>query len=387
MSFAPEIIGQILSFVGEDVPSIKACTLISPIWCSVAQPLLFSEIYTDTRPLMPGSARNPEDLASTLARSPHLARSVVKYRLVGDVRSPGKAALDITSTLTQLRHLEFSANENANLHPQLTSAFPAILSSTRLTSLRLFGICDFPAEAFQHCIVLQHLVLQYTTLTGLDGLLIARSPKVQLHTFSFATCALASSGSREREAFEWFMEPSCSFDVSKLQVFLSSDTAQDPRSSELFNQFVSKFPRSLGRVLIAPCPRFPTSVSPPLQLVCLHTLEIPFTVEPTDGVSWTVNFLSNLTAPSLLRRVVLHYERPRFFDALVGLAPMDTCLSSEAFQSLEGVTVVIYTRAFVMTITSRFRNVFHSLEAKKMLTVTNYDVVHYADIISGPLPG
>ncbi|TFK70143.1 hypothetical protein BDN72DRAFT_839456 [Pluteus cervinus] len=386
MSFAPEIIEQILSFVGKDVPSIKACTLISPIWSSIAQPRLFSEIYVDTRSGKPGSARNPEGLSSILVRSPHLARSVVKYRLVGDVHSPSKGALDITSTLTQLRYLEFSANENANLHPQLTSALPAVLSSTRLTGLRLFGIYDFPAQAFQHCIVLQHLVLQYTTLTGLDGPLIARSPKVQLHTFSFATCAGASSGSREREAFEWFMEPSCSFDLSQLRVFISSDTALDPRSYEVFCQFVSKFSHSLGHILIAPCPRFPTSISPPPRLVRLHTLEIPVTVAPTNNISWTINFLSNLTAPGLLRRVVLHYRRPGVHHTLVGFGPLDKCLSSEAFQSLEDVTVAIYGSEFVEIITNYLRKIFYSLEAKKILTVEGYTADHYADIISGPLP-
>ncbi|TFK70156.1 hypothetical protein BDN72DRAFT_878012 [Pluteus cervinus] len=401
MTFAPEIIEQFLSFVNEDeeerVASLKACALVSPTWCSIAQPLLVSNIYIDTSPGKPGSVRNPEALADILARSPRLISSVVKYKLVGDVSSPGKGAMDITPTLTHLHALEILAVRDdltGILHPKLESVLPTILSSRHLTNLRLFLLKDFPAPVFRHCVALRHLVLQETALAGLQVSLTEQNPMIKLHTLIFTTRMINWPFWQAREVFEWFSRPSCPFDFSQLRVFLSSDGATDPKSFKLFCRFISKTSHSLERVLIDPS-RMPAgqalSLFPAQKLVRLRTLDIPILVpSEQNDVSCAMNFLSNLAAPSLLRTVVFHY-RCHAEETMKEL-PLDTLLSSGHFENLESVTVIAYlgiTRPVDASVVISFlQKVFPLLGAKKILTFETYVARWYDSAlleVTGPL--
>ncbi|TFK70160.1 hypothetical protein BDN72DRAFT_878015 [Pluteus cervinus] len=305
--------------------------------------------------------------------------------------------MDIVPTLTHLQDIEIIAmqdNLTGILHPELQSALPTILSSTHLTKLRLFFLKDFPAQIFQHCTALRHLTLQWMVFTGLDAPLTKQNPKIKLHTLSFSTCTMTWPFRRASEVFEWFSRPLCPFDFSQLRVFLSSDRGTDPRSFELFCQFASKVSHSLERVLIDPsrmAPAVALSLFPAQKLVRLHTLEIPIlTPSEKNDVSCAMNFLSNLAAPSLLKRVVLHY-RCHARETMKELAPLDTFLASEHFENLESVTVTAYLSILHPVDTNMtigfLRKVFPLLGAKRILTLGTHVGLTRIGIPSGYLAG
>ncbi|TFK71241.1 hypothetical protein BDN72DRAFT_856391 [Pluteus cervinus] len=335
VTLAPEIVEIFLSFINEDenrLSNLSSCALVCQTWRSIAQPLLFSEIYVTASPYFAqerGCIKNSGALVTTLNRhAPHLSQLVSRYRVIGTGGEAYKDVVAITRTLTHLQDLQISRsltqNSGAGVTVALQRVLPIALSSTRLTKLRIFHINDFPIHLFQHCRALRHLSIEHTTLAGLDEPVTKPKERIQLHTFTYGSMQSRS----ERRVLPWLTNSSCPFDLSELRVFLGSPT----------EHIITLFPSS--------------------RLDNLRAIEIPIKAgHEKDSVSWTIGVLSNLVAP-------------------------------EPFQNLEKVAVIAYLNreSTDHESTTVLPRSFPLLRAKNMLTVEVSYAANYASVILGPLP-
>ncbi|TFK70153.1 hypothetical protein BDN72DRAFT_566774 [Pluteus cervinus] len=333
--------------------NLKNCCIVSHTWRSIAQPLLFSSLTLHTE------TSNTETLAETVIQSPQLIPYVDYFCISGRIDSAydtiinvARIAANLNPCTLQLWWTFSRVRRRVELHSSIISILPSLLSSTRLTTLHLLNVTNFPATFFRHCTVLTALSLSCCTFSETDqpdSTLSIRLTRPKLHNLTL----LADKPSPEELHFlDWCIQPYCPLDLSELKVF--TNASMPTQAFEIVCRFVKVIGRSLEAMSVDPNHLHlgPTYIFPPFPAEGLCnlrsltiTMVLAYMTPTTVHFSWVIDLLSNLPKPNLLNQLILDCVfnlpgrprpdiRPHDWDEL------DRVLSLAAFANLENLVIM-----------------------------------------------
>jgi hypothetical protein len=127
----PELVDEILGYLSEDIPSLKACSLTCKVMLASARPLIGSWLY-----LIPPKVRRPKG---------RFIKSLLKRPKEGSDALERLIAADRQGRLRHIRHLVIGTGELALIPHSLQSYVPYFLS---ISNLRTLVIDSLDVSAF-----------------------------------------------------------------------------------------------------------------------------------------------------------------------------------------------------------------------------------------------
>ncbi|TFK70670.1 hypothetical protein BDN72DRAFT_958632 [Pluteus cervinus] len=354
--FPPEIFEKFIGHLadGEDASerrsNLRTCCYVSRIWCGLAQPILFSQVV-----LQSWTESQVEQFYESISTRPDLQVAFLCIKL--DMQEPCPRLVDVIQRLTKLRCLRLILDEfpYASLHHDFLSHLPPTLKSTRITSLSLASICDFPVQLFFHLVALEELALKDMTYGGLkDPTPSPLDPsrwKPQLRVLLLSTTRY-----EEADIVPWFLASECAFDLSRLSTFWAIERSNSDVAYGLVCGLVASVSSSLEDVLIDPptgcvgnqplTNTFPSQELQSLRIATVAMLQDGY--ESFNAVPWLINFLTNLPEPDKLEELELPCEfrgsNCKSQQGLIrqGWPKVDILLGSSVFRNLKDVRIICY---------------------------------------------
>ncbi|TFK67821.1 hypothetical protein BDN72DRAFT_842585 [Pluteus cervinus] len=327
---------------------LKTCCLVSQQWRLISQPLLFSIIRLDTAV---ETVERIQSLAKAVTLSPHLIPYVDLFRICDPSDSARAVARVVAKVNPRVLEVWWTITEAfrvGELHSNVLSILPSLLSSTRLTSLHLYNIRNFPVTLFRHCAILQVLSFKSCTLSETDQTVTdSRLIRPKLHCL---TLTVDRHTQEEILVLEWCTKPYCGLDFSELKVFSNRSTPLTDSYQHVYH-FVRIHGRCLEVISIDTIHiyRSPTTAQfPAEQLHHLRSLNFRLSLAGRQTAPlflWITSLLTNLPRPHLLTRLCLEClfhvpGRPRSDVRVQKWGEVDRVLGLPAFANLKSVVIV-----------------------------------------------